>query len=98
VCPIVALLNMSIKLHALVSIIVVILAVLVMRPSCASWVDPDTSIQAQTTRSLYKEDSRPYQLVFSDEFEQEGRTFHDGNDPRWTAIYKNDCKSNLLLM
>jgi hypothetical protein len=30
--------------------------------------------------------------VFSDEFEQEGRTFHDGNDPRWTAINKNDCK------
>ena len=30
--------------------------------------------------------------VFSDEFEQEGRTFHDGNDPRWTALNKNDCK------
>ena len=30
--------------------------------------------------------------VFSDEFEQDGRTFHDGNDPRWTAINKNDCK------
>ena len=30
--------------------------------------------------------------VFSDEFDAEGRTFHDGNDPRWTAINKNDCK------
>jgi hypothetical protein len=30
--------------------------------------------------------------VFSDEFEQDGRTFHDGHDPRWTAINKNDCK------
>ena len=30
--------------------------------------------------------------VFSDEFEVQGRTFHDGNDPRWTAINKNDCK------
>lgn len=30
--------------------------------------------------------------VFSDEFEVEGRTFNDGNDPRWTAIHKNDCK------
>ena len=29
--------------------------------------------------------------VFSDEFEQDGRTFHDGTDPRWTAINKNDC-------
>jgi hypothetical protein len=30
--------------------------------------------------------------VFSDEFEVDGRTFNDGNDPRWTAINKNDCK------
>lgn len=53
------------------------------------------------------EDTRPYQLVrcdklcahvcltliqiFSDEFEQSGRHFHDGTDPRWTAINKNDC-------
>ncbi|KAG7346780.1 beta-glucan synthesis-associated protein (SKN1)-domain containing protein [Nitzschia inconspicua] len=62
----------------------------------ASWVDPDTSIHAQTTRSLYGKDSRPYQLVFSDEFEQEGRTFQDGSDPRWTAIHKNDY-TNLAL-
>jgi hypothetical protein len=30
--------------------------------------------------------------VFSDEFEQDGRSFEDGADPRWTAIDKNDCK------
>ena len=30
--------------------------------------------------------------VFSDEFEQDGRSFEDGGDPRWTAIDKNDCK------
>jgi len=29
--------------------------------------------------------------VFSDEFNEEGRTFNDGKDPRWTAINKNDC-------
>jgi hypothetical protein len=34
--------------------------------------------------------------VFSDEFEQGGRTFHDGKDPRWTAIKKNDCKQDCL--
>jgi beta-glucan synthesis-associated protein KRE6 len=62
----------------------------------SSWVDPDTSVHAQTTRSLYEDDSRPYELVFSDEFEQEGRTFQDGNDPRWTAIHKNDY-TNLAL-
>jgi hypothetical protein len=33
--------------------------------------------------------------VFSDEFEQDGRTFIDGEDPRWNAIHKNDCKSYL---
>lgn len=30
--------------------------------------------------------------MFSDEFEQDGRSFEDGSDPRWTAIDKNDCK------
>ena len=29
--------------------------------------------------------------VFSDEFNQDGRSFSDGEDPRWTAIEKNDC-------
>jgi hypothetical protein len=29
--------------------------------------------------------------VFSDEFDQDGRTFVDGHDPRWNAIHKNDC-------
>jgi hypothetical protein len=29
--------------------------------------------------------------VFSDEFEKDGRSFKNGNDPRWTAINKNDC-------
>jgi hypothetical protein len=33
-----------------------------------------------------------FSQVFSDEFEQDGRNFADGNDPRWTAINKNDCK------
>ena len=32
--------------------------------------------------------------MFSDEFEQDGRSFEDGSDPRWTAIDKNDCKLN----
>jgi beta-glucan synthesis-associated protein KRE6 len=34
--------------------------------------------------------------VFSDEFEQDGRTFHDGRDPRWTAINKNDYTNAAL--
>jgi beta-glucan synthesis-associated protein KRE6 len=38
--------------------------------------------------------SPSHHQVFSDEFEQDGRTFHDGKDPRWTAIKKNDCKQD----
>ncbi|EED93119.1 beta-glycan assembly-like protein, partial [Thalassiosira pseudonana CCMP1335] len=33
---------------------------------------------------------RVYDLVFSDEFNVPHRTFHDGHDPRWTALEKND--------
>ena len=57
-----------------------------------SWVDPDTVEYHRTIRSLHEDDVRPYQLVFSDEFEKDGRIFNDGNDPRWTALNKNDCK------
>jgi len=65
---------------------------LAMRLLEATWVDPDTSEYDRSTTPLYHEDSRQYQLVFSDEFEQDGRSFHDGRDPRWTAIHKNDCE------
>lgn len=63
----------------------------------ATWVDPDTKVTAMTTKALSKGDNRDYQLIFSDEFEQPGRTFHDGNDPRWTALHKNDCESIVVL-
>lgn len=61
----------------------------------AGWLDPDTPLEAQTTTSFENEE-RPYELVFSDEFEQNGRTFHDGDDPRWTAMNKNDDTNNPL--
>jgi len=62
----------------------------------ASWVDPDTPVKSRITESHFHDDSRKFELVFSDEFEQEGRNFHDGSDPRWTAIQKNDY-TNLAL-
>lgn len=34
--------------------------------------------------------------VFSDEFERPGRTFLDGDDPRWTALDKNDYTNAAL--
>eukprot|EP00979_Chaetoceros_neogracilis_P013183 scaffold3712_cov234-Chaetoceros_neogracile.AAC.1 len=58
----------------------------------SGWVDPDTSAIFQGTAALTKGDNRQYELVFSDEFETEGRSFADGEDSRWTAIDKNDCK------
>ena len=39
---------------------------------------------------------REYELVFSDEFNTPGRTFEDGNDPRWTALEKNDYTNDAL--
>jgi len=62
----------------------------------ASWVDPDTPLQGLTTKALTIGDDRKYELVFSDEFELAGRTFHDGFDPRWTAINKNDYTNAAL--
>ncbi|TFK62967.1 glycoside hydrolase family 16 protein [Pluteus cervinus] len=34
----------------------------------------------------YTNDGEEYVLVFSDEFEQEGRTFYPGDDPYWEAV------------
>ncbi|PWN49194.1 beta-glucan synthesis-associated [Violaceomyces palustris] len=53
-------------------------------PYIASLVDPDTSRDARAWKSPYSNDN--YHLVFSDEFNVEGRTFWPGDDPYWTAI------------
>ncbi|CAN0462339.1 unnamed protein product, partial [Laminaria digitata] len=29
-------------------------------------------------------------------FGRDGRTFHDGRDPRWTALHKNDYTNHAL--
>ncbi|KAK0555415.1 beta-glucan synthesis-associated protein [Tilletia horrida] len=48
-------------------------------------IDPDTPPNAYTFTSPV-EGQTQYQLVFSDEFEQEGRTFWHGDDPFWEAV------------
>jgi Beta-glucan synthesis-associated protein SKN1/KRE6/Sbg1 len=58
----------------------------------AWWVDPDSREEAHTIKSLTPQDARTFTLVFSDEFNQPRRTFRDGEDPKWTAEHKNDCK------
>lgn len=70
---------------------------LTLRVLEATWVDPDTPFAARRTKALYEGDTRSYALVFSDEFEQDGRTFTDGSDPRWTALRKNDCEYQGIL-
>ena len=35
-------------------------------------------------------DGKAYDLVMSDEFNRDGRTFTDGHDPMWTALDKSD--------
>ena len=54
------------------------------------WIDPDTSNDKSIRFTSSLVDGRQYGLVFSDEFNVEGRTFHDGQDPRWTSIHKDD--------
>lgn len=39
---------------------------------------------------------KTFELVFSDEFNVDGRSFSDGSDPRWTALDKNDYTNDAL--
>lgn len=49
-----------------------------------SVIDADTPPEA-LTRPSYMDETQDLQLVFSDEFNQEGRTFYPGDDPFWHA-------------
>lgn len=46
------------------------------------WIDPATPSRARTTTGM---GDRRLSLVFSDEFVDDGRSFRDGSDTRWTA-------------
>ena len=63
---------------------VFLLVLLILGESAAtSWVDPQTPQAAHTTIGM--KDKRQLKLVFSDEFEDNGRRFEDGADTKWTA-------------
>ncbi|EPS45326.1 hypothetical protein H072_681 [Dactylellina haptotyla CBS 200.50] len=47
-----------------------------------SMVDPDTPEYAKTRKSV---DGKTLKLVFSDEFNQDGRAFYEGDDQFWTS-------------
>ncbi|KAK7694710.1 hypothetical protein QCA50_001898 [Cerrena zonata] len=51
-----------------------------------SLIDKDTDKQFYTRTGT---DGQKYNLVFSDEFETEGRTFWPGDDPFWEAVDLN---------
>jgi beta-glucanase (GH16 family) len=52
-------------------------------PNFPSLVDDDTPASALTRVGS---DGRTYNLVFSDEFNRDGRTFYPGDDPYWEAV------------
>lgn len=58
------------------------------------WIDPDTKESVKKIHSFvnYQE----YDLIFSDEFNIDGRQFHDGSDPKWTSIHKDDYTNYAL--
>jgi hypothetical protein len=48
-------------------------------------IDSDTP-QSAFTKPSYTDPSQELQLVFSDEFNVDGRTFYAGDDPYWEAV------------
>ena len=56
-------------------------------PASFSVIDPKTPETAKTKVGLH--DGKNYKLVFSDEFETDGRTFYPGDDPFWEAVDLN---------
>ncbi|CAM9731741.1 unnamed protein product [Choristocarpus tenellus] len=60
----------------------------------AGWIDPDTKDVYMTKK--YAVNDRDFELVFSDEFNRDRRTFEDGHDTRWTAMNKNDYTNDAL--
>ncbi|KAL3772837.1 hypothetical protein ACHAW5_009514 [Stephanodiscus triporus] len=89
--------NPPLEAAATTSLFCAVLATTVGGRRCrAGWIDPDTPEKFLTTAANYHKDTRDYELVFSDEFEQDGRSFEDGADPRWTAIDKNDYTNEAL--
>ena len=50
-------------------------------------IDPDTPPDAYTISSTYAPNKKKtFNLVFSDEFEVDGRSFYPGDDPFWEAV------------
>jgi hypothetical protein len=57
----------------------------VIRTGQTGMVDPDTP-QSAWTRASATDEKQTLQLVWSDEFNVEGRSFYPGDDPYWEAV------------
>ncbi|KAG9032783.1 hypothetical protein FRB95_001044, partial [Tulasnella sp. JGI-2019a] len=55
-------------------------------PGLPQLIDPQTPDSAKTRTGF---DGKDYTLVFSDEFNTDGRTFYPGDDPFWEAVDLN---------
>ncbi|BGP48265.1 hypothetical protein JCM10450v2_004137 [Rhodotorula kratochvilovae] len=53
-------------------------------PNLPGLIDIDTPLEAYTRKGFF--DGETYNLVFSDEFNVDGRTFWPGDDPYWEAV------------
>ncbi|KAJ6570509.1 beta-glucan synthesis-associated [Mycena vulgaris] len=65
--------------------------------SIGNWglIDLDTPKELYNIRG-YHDPSQTLQLVFSDEFETDGRTFYPGDDPYWEAVDLHYWQTNNL--
>ena len=63
-------------------------------PGNFALIDLDTPQDAYTKAS-YMNPNDQWDLVFSDEFNLDGRTFYPGDDPYWEAVC-NPCLVSLL--
>ena len=59
-------------------------------------IDLDTPKDVYTKVS-WEDSSKELQLVFSDEFNTDGRSFYPGDDPYWEAVDLHYWVSSLLL-
>ena len=61
---------------------------------CASKSDYMPDLASVTQAGRY--DGSEYELVFSDEFNTDGRTFYPGDDPYWEAVDLHYWSTNNL--
>jgi len=95
--------NTNIIVNTYINILVIIIIITIYISTVSSgWIDPATYYvmnidqQQNITIESYANHHRRYRLVMSDEFNTNGRQFHDGSDPKWTAIHKDDYTNYAL--